>query len=120
MSKTYIGDAVYVDHRPGDQIVLTVEDGERIQALIFLEPEVWKALKDYVEPRERAGRWTTQPPTQPGWYWYKGGSGEVDIVEVWMPKGGKTLLASDNNATYEPANMDGTWYSEPLTAPPIA
>jgi hypothetical protein len=96
-------------------------------ALWFLTPKPWdagayrKIAADCIEIANgldgARSHWTTQPPTEPGWYWFKGGSGEVDVVEVWLPKGGTTLLASDSNATYEPASMEGTWYSEPLSVP---
>jgi len=47
--KAYLGDAVYaqvVDER----IVLTTEDGFCATNTIVLEPEVWLALKEFVEP----------------------------------------------------------------------
>ena len=45
--KTYLGDGVYVDH-DGYQIVLTTEDGIRATNTIYMEPEVLKALKEYI------------------------------------------------------------------------
>lgn len=89
----------------------------------YLDPDDAGRLRTFLDEAfpehapQPTGHWTTQPPTEPGWYWFKGGSGEVDVVEVWLPKGGTTLLASDSNATYEPASMEGTWYSEPLSVP---
>jgi hypothetical protein len=49
MKKTYLGDGVYVDINNAGQIVLTTEDGISITNTIFLEPEVWAALKAYVK-----------------------------------------------------------------------
>lgn len=49
MRKVYLGDGVYavIDH--GDTIVLTTENGIRATNTIFLEPEVLRALLDYVK-----------------------------------------------------------------------
>lgn len=46
--KVYIGDGVYVRHDDFG-IVLTTENGVRVTNTIYLEPEVWKNLEDYVE-----------------------------------------------------------------------
>ena len=47
MQKEYLGDAVYVEH-DGYALVLTTEDGISTTNTIYLEPEVLKALMDYV------------------------------------------------------------------------
>ena len=46
-TKEYLGDGLYVDY-DGYQLVLTAEDGISITNRVFLEPQVWEALKVYV------------------------------------------------------------------------
>jgi hypothetical protein len=48
MRKEYIGDGCYVAF-DGYALVLTTENGISVQNTIVLEPEVWTALKRYVE-----------------------------------------------------------------------
>lgn len=50
--KHYIGDGVYVAIERG-MIRLTAEDGVSVRDVIYLEPEVWRALKLYVEALEK-------------------------------------------------------------------
>lgn len=67
--------------------------------------------------RSKQGRWTTQPPTEPGWYWFAPYEGPVDVVEVFKVRNGNELLATDHVATYALKEMAGTWFSEPLSVP---
>jgi len=53
-SKRYLGDGVYVQ-RERCSIVLTAEDGIRATDTIYLEPEVIRALEEYLKEL-RAGR----------------------------------------------------------------
>lgn len=46
--KTYLGDAVYVEHEAG-MIKLTTENGISVTNTIYLEPRVWAALLKWVE-----------------------------------------------------------------------
>ncbi len=46
--KQYLGDGVYANF-DGFMIVLTTEDGIRESNRIYLEPQVWDALQDYVK-----------------------------------------------------------------------
>lgn len=48
MSKQYIGDGVYVDY-DGTSLILTTENGITITNSIYLEPEVWAELDNYVK-----------------------------------------------------------------------
>lgn len=60
VAKAYLGDGVYVDH-DGYALTLTTEDGIRATNTIYLEPEVWTALRRYVEglaERTKEGRAT--------------------------------------------------------------
>lgn len=53
--KQYLGDAVYVDFEDG-MLVLTTEYGLGPTNKIYLEPEVYMALVDYVDSlKERHG-----------------------------------------------------------------
>jgi hypothetical protein len=45
--KRYIGDGAYVDF-DGWNLILTAEDGIRATNTIYLEPEVWRQLVEYV------------------------------------------------------------------------
>ena len=48
MSKSYLGDSVYVDINIDGQLVLTTENGMGASNTIYLEPEVYQALVSYV------------------------------------------------------------------------
>lgn len=48
MDKTYLGDSVYVDF-DGYSLFLTTENGLGASNTIVLEPEVYRALTEYVE-----------------------------------------------------------------------
>lgn len=48
MTKTYLGDGVYADIVQG-MIVLTTENGVDVSNTIFLEPEVYAALQEWVQ-----------------------------------------------------------------------
>lgn len=52
IAKAYIGDGVYVNF-DGYGLVLTTENGISVTNTIVLEPEVWVALKEYVNKIER-------------------------------------------------------------------
>jgi len=49
MAKQYLGDSVYVDRNQYGQLVLTTENGMGASNTIYLEPEVYQALKSYVD-----------------------------------------------------------------------
>lgn len=55
LSKRYIGDGVYVDF-DGHALVLTTENGVRTTNKIVLEPDVWSALRDYVDELRAAAK----------------------------------------------------------------
>lgn len=55
-NKEYLGDAVYCQTNDRGQLVLTVEDGIEQTAVIYIEPEVWGRLVDYVERLRGEGR----------------------------------------------------------------
>lgn len=57
MNKTYLGDGVYVDFDGG--IILTAENGVEVTSKIYLEPEVIRALFDFVYSLENK---IVQPP----------------------------------------------------------
>ena len=52
--KRYIGDGVYADVENG-QLILTTENGISVTNLIFIEPEVWSALLEFVESLKTKG-----------------------------------------------------------------
>jgi len=49
MNKSYLGDAVYVEIDKYDALILTTENGIRATNTIVLEPDVLKALFDYIK-----------------------------------------------------------------------
>jgi hypothetical protein len=49
-NKEYLGDGVYVEH-DGYQLILSVSNGVS-EHFIYLEPEVWEELVEYVERLE--------------------------------------------------------------------
>ena len=53
MSKTYLGDAVYAELNKYGQIVLTTGSGRGPSNTIYLEPEAYLALTEYVERQAR-------------------------------------------------------------------
>lgn len=46
--KEYLGDSVYVEINEFNQIILTIENGEGATNTIYLEPEVYATLTEYV------------------------------------------------------------------------
>ena len=48
MTKEYLGDSVYADWDEG-MLVLTTENGEGASNRIFLDPDVLRALWEYVQ-----------------------------------------------------------------------
>jgi hypothetical protein len=51
--KAYLGDGVYI-HAEYGGVMLTTEDGIQVTNSIFLEPEVYAALLEYVRSRSSA------------------------------------------------------------------
>ena len=52
MPKEYLGDGVYVDIEDG-MIKLTTENGIEVTNTIYLEPNVYSALQEYVKRCEQ-------------------------------------------------------------------
>jgi len=46
--KEYLGDGAYVTY-DGFGLILTAEDGLSVTNRVYLEPEVWFRLKDFVQ-----------------------------------------------------------------------
>ena len=46
MVKEYLGDGLYADY-DGYHIVLTAENGVQVLETVYLDPDVWRALKAY-------------------------------------------------------------------------
>jgi hypothetical protein len=49
--KTYLGDGVYANEN-GEYVVLTTEDGITITNTVYIDEDVWRALKRFVATRE--------------------------------------------------------------------
>lgn len=47
-NKTYLGDAVYVEH-DGYHIILTVENGIEVTSRIYIDAEVLENLENYIK-----------------------------------------------------------------------
>ena len=54
MKRHYLGDGVFVEFI-GYMLRLTTTDGISVTNTIYLEPEVWQALQDYVRSFVEAG-----------------------------------------------------------------
>jgi len=65
-TKAYLGDGAYVEF-DGFALWLTTEDGIRTTNRICLEPEVYRALTEYVARlKDRAAKWELINPEFPG------------------------------------------------------
>lgn len=64
MSKSYLGDGVYVDF-DGFGLVLTTEDGLRATNTIVLEPEVYESLVTYAAVLQRSFKGTKADAVDP-------------------------------------------------------
>lgn len=51
--KSYLGDSVYAEYNDAGQIVLTTENGFGPSNIIYLEPEVYRALTRFVAELEQ-------------------------------------------------------------------
>lgn len=51
------------------------------------------------------GRWTTEPPTVPGWYWWR-------CEDLYGPRPVRTLGGKPSDKTF------GEWYTIPIQEPP--
>ncbi len=49
MDKTYLGDAVYIESENGGPVILTTSDGETDTNTIYLEPEVVRAMEEWLQ-----------------------------------------------------------------------
>lgn len=112
---------------------------EHIQSIAHLRtahPEIFKeaceiagrVVDDAINNVNRASRWTSTPPTEPGWYWYKSthsgerGFGWLHVGEIIMAcvfrKENGVLRAQFplNGLTGNIDTLHGQWYG-PLTPP---
>ncbi len=60
-------------------------------------------------------RWTSEKPSVPGWYWYRG---ETDLNEiiVWVSTDLRVVFAGTNFRSWPVEEIAGEW-SGPLTPP---
>jgi len=49
MEKTYLGDGVYIEQNDFGQVVLTTSDGLSDTNTIYLEPEVVRAMEEWLQ-----------------------------------------------------------------------
>lgn len=66
---------------------------------------------------EALKHWTTQPPTEPGWYWFAPYEGPVEVVEVGRVMADRDLSVFFGGVGSPLSETDGTWFSEPLSVP---
>ena len=59
------------------------------------------------------GHWTTTPPTEPGWYWWRC-DGRVD---TWIIVSCEGRLLLRGCGTITPGEIGGEWYSERIEPP---
>jgi len=70
-------------------------------------------------PPSPTGHWTTQPPTEPGWYWYKPEEDRIPEA-VYLSIDGHGFARARVQGAYRRVSGSGAtglWYSESLSVP---
>ena len=59
VSKVYLGDGAYADIAPTGDLVLTTENGISVQNEVYIEPEDYPRLEEFIKlvREKRIGRW---------------------------------------------------------------
>ena len=98
-------------------------EGLSTAAARIIKRNAIKAAIDWHDNQQiQKGHWTSEPPAEPGYYWYRQESKEdgsiiMEPLEV-RPNlfDGETFIIFDQN--YIPiANFEGQWWSEPVQPP---
>lgn len=106
--------AYWANHAPPD----SRESGGLVLDLAAIDA----ALED-----EGAGRWSSIPPTEPGWYWLRTASQPPAPVNVWRadyPHRGFEPGLMVNDCEFDPPIVQppefvrGEWWSLPIQEPP--
>jgi hypothetical protein len=87
--------------------------------LIYLDEAVFGELAAYIAAQTPTGHWTTQPPTEPGWYWYKPEEDRIPEA-VYLSIDGHGFARARVEGAYRRVSGSGAtglWYSEPLSVP---
>ena len=68
-------------------------------------------------------KWTKEPPTEPGWYWWRSDTDKPKILEVlWLGEQGKSLglyVRGGSRNLYSLGDWDGgEWWPERIKEPP--
>jgi hypothetical protein len=61
--------------------------------------------------------WTTDPPTQEGWYWFHMDTGDKRTVMVYVVSPDRMLAVGDERGGH-PAAQKGSWFG-PIEPPPF-
>lgn len=71
------------------------------------------------------GHWTAEPPTEPGWYWWRHSDfnrGVASPVQVAFCDGklmgGRVVLPEHLHVAIDSARPGGEWWSESIKEPP--
>jgi hypothetical protein len=76
---------------------------------------IFAEAADRIEELEQ--QWTTNPPTEPGWYWYKGKVGTYLYQVENHPRGiGPTVRSPSSGQYFSLTTLNGKW-SGPLQPP---
>lgn len=62
--------------------------------------------------------WSSTPPTESGFYWWRGNNGQTDVVRVDNISGAPCACFYESDSRSAPADMGGDWWSEPIAEPP--
>lgn len=61
--------------------------------------------------------WTTTPPTEPGWYWWRKGDYPKRPMQVWQFDESGPLIASTRPTPVQVEGMGGEWWPARIEEP---
>ena len=80
--------------------------------------EVERLSKPQDEPQERASAWSNEPPTEPGFYWWrKSARDDAEVVQIKELGNGALTARFTSGGYLSLANPFGKWWPEQVAAP---